>query len=362
LAACKTENKIEGKKSAPTLSSPEVQNKIKEEVVFDKKLEDTPQLVLPHAPHASILRSKLLLQLIERQFKSKELVKVAAEDEFKFNDSSDIRKQANLSRFQIKSETQARVIVSFSEAINAYLVPSNVPVKSLIDELHIQTEAERTLVWISPEEGVTRAGQVIYILSVNHEDLMEIDRMTYSEIINVNTKSHEQQLKLKYGQVAEIQLEFDYFVQMLQVQKFNGVTRRCKPEDMEAGSCDPCTYNREVPSSQFKVQAITSFNDLSFDVVLGGKKVELSDLSPKVVNNNLSIIISANNFSLEGDLDFRFVLSPRTFGVVTNGFNYGGACTQRNFSNTEILQSKAQSNMKVKVYGRGSLIKKIDLK
>lgn len=363
LVACKTENKIEGKTVSPLQQT---QNEVKKDLSQISSdsvlvLPKTPQLILPHAPHASLLRSKLLLQLINREFKTQELTKITSADEFKFTDKSEVRKQFNLDDFQKKSEMNARVIVSNTQNVSAYFVPANVPVKSLINELNIQEEENRSLVWMSPDEGATQAGQVIYLLSVNHEDLMEMDRMTYSEVFNVDSKATEQKLKLKYGQVAEVEFQFDYFVQMLQVQKFRGTAMKCSPDDKEAGLCEPCTFDREVSFAQFKPQAIASFNDLGFDVTLGGKRVELNDLTPKFANNNLSILINANSFSLAEDLDFQFLLKPKTFSVVTNGFNFGNRCAQRNFSNTEILQSKAQSNMKVKIYGRGTTLKKIKL-
>lgn len=360
LAACKTENKIEGK----TVSSfPQAQNETSKNLSQSSNdiLPKTPQLILPHTPHASLLRSKLLLQLINREFKTKELIKITSADEFKFTDKSEIRKQFNLDEFQKKSELNARVIVSNAQNVSAYFVPANVPVKSLINELNIPEEENRSLVWMSPDEGTTQAGQVIYILSVNHEDLMEMDRMTHSEVLNIDTKAAQQKLNLKYGQVAEIEFQFEYFVQTLQVQKFRGNTMKCRPDDVEAGLCEPCTFDREVPFTQYKSQAIASFNDLGFDITLGGKSVELNDLSPKFANNNLSILINASNLSLAEDLNFQFILNPRAFSVVTNGFNFGNRCAQKSFANTEILQSKAQSTMKVKIYGRGTLLKKIKL-
>lgn len=358
LVACKTENKIVGKNTPPAPAVEEAEKTTKSVNL----IEESPQLVLPHAPHASTLRKKLLLQLIESKFKTNEVTKISEQDEFKFSDTSDIRKQLNLTQFQKMSETQTRVIVSYAQNANAYLVPTNVPVTSIIEKLKIQPEGERTLVWMSSKEGVTREGQVIYLLSVNHEDLMEVDRMTYSEIVNVDTKTTAHQLKLKYGQIAEVQMQFDYFVQQLQVQNLSGKGLKCTPETMEAGSCGSCSYKKEVPSSQFKSQPIDSLNELNFDVTLGGRKIEINDLSPVFDKKQLMMIINANSFTHDEELSLQFLMNPRSFSVVTNGFDYEYTCTNKGVSKAEILQSRAQSDFKVKVFGRGSALKKIELK
>lgn len=350
FAACKSENQIPGKPATPYQA---LRN-------YTEKMKDSPKLVLPHTPMGSILRNKLITNLIEANMKTNKLTTILKEDEFKLLDQQDAE-PTNLERFKSGSN-EAKVIVSYSQALNAYLVPAGLPLKELETHLKIQNEDNRELLWITEKEGLTKAGQVIFLVSVNHEDLMEFDRHLYSEKIEKLNIEGDLILNLQFGQEAEIKMQTDYYKQALHPQKFAGATSRCKPQDYEAGTCEPCSFDRQVPSS-YSQQKSVNFNDLNLTVKMGDKKFSINSLSPIYEHErNLMILkINASTFTDEDSIDLRFTMNPKSFQVLTQGYNYSDKCLLRNISQNEILQTKAINHFVIEIKGRGALLKSIKL-
>lgn len=325
---------------------------------FDKR----PLLIIPHQIEESKLRNKLIEQFINRELKTKNNTEIDPIDELQFSGSV-IKDQFDIQDFQIKSKQLARVYVSYAGNFYAYLVPANLPIEKLTDRLEINSEEGRELILLSSPEGVTKAGQAIYFLSVNHEDLMAHDRLSYSEQFKVDTKSATHQLKLRHGQKATFNFEVNYFVQTLFAQQFNGLSRKCSPEEREAGSCDACIFYREVPSSSFKVVKPVSHNELGLEIFLANQIIASKDYDVKFSDTGVEVKFDVSKFTNEAEVDLKFNFNPGTQSAITRDYNFTERCQSKiPNARTDLLQTKVLSSFSVKIYGRGSLLKNIKLK
>jgi hypothetical protein len=324
---------------------------------FDKR----PLLILPHKNEESRLRNKLIEQFINRELKTNQNIEIDSFDELQFSGSV-VRDQFDIQDFQIKSKELTRVYVSNASNFYAYLVPINIPIEKIADRLEINPEEGRKLILMTSSEGATKAGQAIYFLSVNHEDLIAHDRLSYSEQFKVDTKSNSHQLKLRYGQKATLLFDVNYYVQALYVQQFNGLARKCTPDLSEAGACDICTFNREVPSSELKLFKATSLDELGIELTVGNQNFASKEMGITFSESRVELKLDVNNFTKEAEVDFKFNFKPGAQSVSTKDYNFAAWCQSKSPNvKTDLLQTKVLSTYSAKVWGRGSLLKTIKL-
>ena len=340
------------------------ENKLLKGAVSVEAIEQKDFLTIPHEYNKSLIRSKLLNIIVEKDFPA--LVDnpdnaVKARDELNKFDISD----RDLKNYQQKEKEFTKVIVSYVDKEEIYFVEERILFTELIKKLELYPEGgDRVLKMFSSNNERTYKGGVVYIISVNHRDLMENDRAFYKEKINMNKNS----IVIDSNKTAILSVNYDFFMQKVAVQNFQYTKiLRCSRDLIEAGTpCGtPCEYKRHMPSGDFEKVGQPNLNDLGFnlkytDSLMTTHQLEIS----KKQDGLFEIEIKYYELSDEDFFTLEMVQTPSSsYPRSAPGFDYNHMCEagQRNVNGNITLQSKVNFSMALTLLGRGAELKKIKL-
>lgn len=321
-------------------------------------------LTIPHHENKSLVRSKLLNLIVEQNFPAlvnnpENLVK--KNDELnKFEIS-----ERDLKNYQEKEKAFSKVVVSYSDREEVYFVPAKIPVVNLVKELELSVEADRVLKFLPVDNDKTYNGGTIYIVSVNHADLMKNDQQFYqTQSAGMKSFTNQSLLIDSYKSVV-LAVDYDFYFQKLIPQSFGGKVIRCTAASREDGSCGAqCAYKRNMPSGEFEKGTEKSLANLGFAVKIADSVTPLSDL---VVMNQKDghFEVKIESQEMLGD-NFALVVlqtASSTYQRSAPGFDYTNMCSSddRNVSGNVTIQSKVNFSVTVNIFGRGVELKRIKL-
>ncbi|MEA9356943.1 hypothetical protein SHI21_12030 [Bacteriovorax sp. PP10] len=321
-------------------------------------------LTIPHEENKSLIRGKILNSLVEQTFPA--LVNTP-ENEIQKNDELNNFEisDRDLKNYQEKEKVYSKVIVSFSDREEIYFVPERVLVADLISDLELSPEVARVLKMLPVNNEKTYKGGVIYIVSVNHEDLMKNDQKFYKTQTSAMKGINGQSLLIDSHKSVFLSVDYDFYLQKVAPQTFGGKMIRCTPDLRESGMCGlQCAYKRNMPSGEFEKVTEKTLGNLGFVVKYANKTASTSDL---VIMNQTDSHFDVKIESQEvvgDDYALEIVqLASSTYSRSASGYDYTGACSgsERNVYGDVALQSKVNFSVTMTILGRGTELKRVRL-
>lgn len=263
-----------------------------------------------------------------------------------------------------KSKNHAKLFVSFAENLEIYFIPSQIPIAKLKEELELGEEIGRKFKWVG---GVnlnqrTSSGMTLSLVSVNHDDLIENDKNYQYKEIDIKNGFDQSLIELRAGQKIVAEIKYKYLLEASRTEVFDGQTGRITRDMVEAGF-ESCKYKAERPSGEFRQKDLEAVEDLGIIVSYADKKWNLNQFKVlKTGTNQLDIIIDHSDLNSvdHGNLIFEKGMS-RIYTVNASGYNYTGHCQRKNDSSTQSYRTKAEVEIKFRLFGRGKELKKIIL-
>jgi len=327
-------------------------------------IEQKDFLTIPHEDNKSLIRSKLLNSIVEKDFPA--LVNnpdngVKTHDEL---NNFEIPER-DLKNYQQKEKNFSKVIVSYVDREEIYFVAERILITELIKKLELSPGGEdRVFKMFSTDNERTYKGGVIYLISLNHEDLMENDQRFYKEKIHMNRQS----IVIDSYKTAILSVSYEFYMQKVAAQSFRDTKiLRCSRDLIEAGiPCgSPCEYKRHMPSGEFEKIGQTNLNDLGFALKYAGRVMAVNELGiVRQRNASFEIDIKSHDMLGEDFYTLELVQTPSSsYQRNAPGFDYNLMCEagQKNVNGNVTLQSKVNFSMAVTLLGRGAELKKIKL-
>lgn len=320
-------------------------------------------LTIPHEENKSIIRSKLLNSLVEQTFPA--LIdnpenKIQKNDELKNYEIS----EKDLRNYQDKEKVFSKVIVSYQDREEIYFVPDRVLIANLPDDLELTAEPDRILKILPSDNDKTFKSGVVYIVSVNHEDLMKNDHNFYKTQMNTAKGANGQSLLIDSYKSVLLAVDYDFYLQKVAPQSFGGKLIRCTPELRESGMCGfQCGYKRDMPSGEFEKMTERSLGNLGLVVKYANKAVSVSDLAiTNQTDSHFEVKIESQEALGENyTLEIAQVASS-TYSRNAPGYNYTNCySSDQNVNGSVALQSKVNFSVTMTILGRGTELKRVRL-
>lgn len=327
-------------------------------------IEQKDFLTIPHEDNKSLIRSKLLNSIVEKDFPA--LVNnpdngVKTHDELNDFEIS----ERDLKNYQQKEKDFSKIIVSYVDREEIYFVAERILVTELIKKLELSPGGEeRVFKMFSTDNERTYKGGVIFLISLNHKDLMKNDQRFYKEKIIMNKQS----IVIDSYKTAILSVSYDFYLQKVSAQNFRDTKiLRCNRDLIEAGiPCgSPCVYKRHMPSGEFEKVGQGNLNDLGFGLKYTDRVMAVNELGITRQKDG-SFEIEINSHDMEGENFYRLELvqtPSSSYQKSSPGFDYNLMCEagQKNVNGNVTLQSKVNFSMAVTLLGRGAELKKIKL-
>lgn len=335
------------------------ENTIAEPIVIDS-LEQKSYLVIPHGEDGSVIRSKLLNEVVEQSFPANKLVA-----EFKIKNNDELHGFAmsdrDMKSYQLKSSTMAKIVVSYSDHEEVYFLPQKIALDEITEELQLIPEKDRVLKVLPNEYLATSKGVAFYLVNVNHEDLMMNDQKFFqSEAVE-----YKNSFLVDSYKAASLLVDYEFYLQKLSPQAFGGKKIRCTRDLIEAGMCGPtCSYTRNIPVNDYSVAVETDLAKLGFSVKYSDKTKSVSEFK---VNKDMSAHFEVELESQQtiGDVySVEVVKTPSsTYQVYSAAYDYSNMCggADKNVAGDLTIQSQVNFKVKVVLKGRGIELKTIKL-
>lgn len=307
----------------------------------------------------SQFRNKLLNQLVEQKFPTDKTDSVVKNyDEL---EGMNLTKD-DLKTYMEKERLMAKLVVSYTDRLDVYFLPRGVALSNIASQLGLKAEAGRVLKWMSTADK-TVEGQSLYLINVNHEDLMENDKKVYQEVYNYQDFNEKKGFVLADGREAEISLKHLFYKEQVVSQEFNGRVVKCTRDLMEAGMCGQCKYKRHIPSGSFGHVEDVSLDEVGFRMMINGERFLTSELPNELTSDGvIRFKIRSNDFlkNKQTVLEVEKTAAP-VYEQQVYGFEYNDLCLKNEGRGSISLQSKADIFLNVKILGRGEMLRAISL-
>lgn len=312
-----------------------------------------PYFTFNHEEGRSKFRNKLLNAIVAESFPSEQIsIELKHNDEL---DSNELNPK-ELEDYKSIEQTMAKVVVSFSGHTDIFLMPDGLPVVEIAKRLSIKADPDHGLKFLKSDYVKTTKGQIFYLVSVNHEELMVNDQNFYQKPVTLNEKFTAEKVKLDGSKKFEFTVKYTYFTQQLAMQAFSKpVGGRQSKGCWETDSCiNFCNYNMQVPTAEY-AKASAHFGELGFAVKINGKIFPLEALkATQASDDSFKFSVVENEASLgESGLQIITLELPAS-QVTTPGTSCG-------VNGTADIGHKAEFAVGLTVWGRGEELRKIKL-
>ncbi len=316
-------------------------------------------IVIAHAEGESVIRNKLLNAIVEEKFpQGREESIIKESDELKGHAMS----ERDIKFYSEKESLMTKLVVSFSDRTEIYFLPPQMFVSDIAGSLNLAPEANKTFKWLKREGELTEAKKTLYLVSVNHEDLMENDKKYYKEFFDLKDLSVRTTFKVEKFREVILGLNYQFFKERPVMQNFTGRTVKCNRDLAEAGMCGQCVYKKLVPSGFFDKIENPSLDELGVYLSLDDQNVFLSGLGPQMIApGQVSFQLKVESFAgqslLKIDLEKR---APGSYSVGSNAVR-DHLCKGDEGAGNISLNISSQLELKVEILGRGERLKEISL-
>lgn len=327
-------------------------------VVFEQKVFTT----IRKGQDKSLIRSKLLNLIVEQTFPPETI-----NPENTVNKHDELHKyvmsDSELNLYEEKEKEFSKVIVSYHDREEIYFLPERVPVINIISELELSAGVDRVFKRVLTDYEKTYKGGVVYLVSLNHRDLMKNDQKFYRAKSDINLVNHS--TTIDNNKSAFLSIDYTVSLQKLVPKKFGGHIIKCTPELIEAGMCGlQCAYKKDVPSSEFEIVKEDKIEKLGF-------RIKYEDM---LVNINDMQIMNKKEGYFEVKMDHQEALKDSYLVTIiqddseyyykmTTGYDYTNMCSEseRDVWKNETLSSKVNMVVTMHTFGRGAELLQIKL-
>ncbi len=319
---------------------------------FKSSLEQKSFQTVTETDSIIYFRGKLLNSFVEEKIPSDNLTyKISNRDELTFAEISD----RDLKIYTDKEKSAAKVIVSYADRTEIFFLPENVPLEIIPSKLNLKNEAARKFKWVTTNITKTFSGAVLYLVSLNLEDIIQNDQRFYKETFTLGQNFASQNMKLVTGKSLELSVDYSVLLQGEVGQQFAGRGVRCTRDLIEAGGCGQCSYTRNVPSGSYSKTATLPLNELGFSVKIGDQVFSLNEFNPIVQNENFKIEINSSTFDLRRETSVQLLSSaPAGISKHAPAYNYAGFCATTSDGAEIALARKVEASVTATLLGRGA--------
>lgn len=323
---------------------------------FTSPLAQKSFLTIKNEDEIFYFRGKVLNSFVEEKIPSgKEYHQLKFGDELTFVDLD----QRDKNIYKEKETNEAKVIVSYLDRTEVYFLPENISLAQIISKLNLIPDPERYFKWVKTDITKTYKGSVLYLVSLNIEDIIVNDQSFYKDTIDLNNNFAGQKIKLSAGRLLTFDVKYSIFTQVETVQDFEGTGIRCNSQTRESGDCGKCYYQRNVAGGATNQAAQLPLNELGFAVKLGDKTYEINNFKAEQLDGSFRMELNSSEFDIRKDVEVELV-APAISGItkITAGYNYRGSCESTNHSGAITLGRSVTASVTAKLWGRGKEILK----
>lgn len=334
------------------------ENQVSQHAVV-KSSEQKSFITIAHNEGESVFRNKIMNAIVEGKFPDeKEVSALKKGDELIGYEMN----KRDMELYRQREQESTKLIVSFSDRLEIYFVPKQVVVKGLIDQLGLRAEAQRRFKWLNADEVQTAPGQTLYLISINHEDLMENDKKFYQENYDLRDLPAKKSFSVESYREVLVNLKYQFFREVPVVKNFTGKKIPCSRELLESGGCGFCEYKKSIPSGQYQRAFNASLDELGVKMKLDGQDVTLANLAGQLKSAEEVIFrftpeTLVTGVALKIELEKINPLSR----VVNLPVERNHLCTEDEGRGSITLGNKAHVDLKVTILGRGEKLRSIRL-
>lgn len=327
-------------------------------VIFEQKIFTT----IRNGQNKSLIRSKLLNSIVEKTFPP---AIVNPDNAVKKHDELDkyVMTETEKNLYEEKEKNFSKIIVSYHDREEIYFIPDRVPVSNIISELDLTAGVDRVFNILPTDNEKTYKGGVVYLVSLNHRDLMKNDQKFFNKLSDENIVNRTRTIDSNVSVVLFV--DYSLLVQKLVPKTFGGHIIKCTPELREEGSCGvQCAYKKDVLSSEYESMPESRLDKLGFNLQYGEHTPKLEDLQ----------IVNTRDGHFEVKVDYQEVLQDNFLLTInpkpsesyykrTLGYDYTEMCSEseREVWSNEYRQSKVEFKITMQTFGRGAELLKIKL-
>lgn len=318
-------------------------------------------MVVPHADNTSTIRAKLLNKIVEISYPAtgENLVNaIQPHDEIRNVDLS----ENELKEYELKEQKYTKVVVSFSDREEIYFIKDQIPVQDLALVLGLRLEFDRKLTSILNPNKKSLPGSVLYLVSVNHEDLMKNDQQFYS--VESEVKNFQGKINFENYKAFVVKVDYDFQVQSLVPVVYTAPKIRCTRESIEDGRCgSECNFTANLPANKFEKVTPANLQDLGVVVREDDVLMSFDQLSIQNAKKGYFEIIIRSSESSDKEYFEMNKIPSTVYSGVSAHYNFSGGCHSEDRAKVSRYTQNTQVSVsyKVHVLGRGEALKDIQL-
>jgi hypothetical protein len=308
-------------------------------------------LTIKHDENASLMRNKILNSFVEEKFPSNNVANaINVHDELLDADMI----QRDLSDYIEYEKNMSKLVVSFSDHLEIYFLPTGFPIDKATSILNLKTESGRVFRWIKHSAVKANPGGKFFLASVNLEDIVKNDQNFYQENKGANKNVRQLSYNVVPGTALEVTGEFDLYRQKETVVEVLGTNTYCRYAHGLGGDpgCGQCKYKMESVSNEYEKMPSPSITEIGLKIKLNEGDYSIDELKPELSERHFKFVINGEdrnvNFALSAGRDY----SDDTKTVA--GFDYNISCSEKNAQTTNRIKKKLEVSFQMRVLGRGT--------
>lgn len=315
-------------------------------------LEQSAFLTVKNTQATSFFRGKILNTFVEEKFPTGLIaMQMKNRDELKHYAMDD----RSLVLYGEKEKNSAKVIVSYSDRSEVFFLPENIPLETLAASLNLKPEAHKVFKWVTTNTTKTFNGVVLYLVSMNLEDIVKNDQNYFNEVIDLKNEFAGKKIGVTDGVVLEFKIAYSGYQQAEVAQSFEGARISCRRESLESGECGKCSFQRSVPAGHYLKIENLPLSESGITLRLGERVYLLNEFNPVVESNGLKLTINASDYDLRNVEDSELMVSKlEALSKFSPNYGHSGYCPDRSGGSVIGLDRKVEASVLVTVRGRGT--------
>lgn len=286
-------------------------------------------MTIPHNDDSSVLREKLLHLKLNSLLKQSSAVKIEKDDQFKFANETFQTNSAEQFDYEKHKESSAEVIVSYSDRMDIFFVPTGLLREQASSDLNLKTEEGRVLSWMPGTPATLLKGQTYYLLSASKDDLLDNDRKFFITKLPASTDMNTVHRFSPFQKIILTYSIQSFLPETSIVSVSGGAQGICKRDMMEAGLCEPCMAKIEKNTGKY-IKQLWSLEQAGLALLINGKEVHIQQFKPEFNEKNglMTMVLDLRGLALPGKEVSVQIVKPLVHvqKKTVDGFQYTGNC------------------------------------
>ncbi|RPJ74067.1 MAG: hypothetical protein EHM20_11225 [Alphaproteobacteria bacterium] len=289
-----------------------------------------------------------LAKKLKSNFEIKEFEKLTEEE---LLESSSLNP---LDYYRLK-ENSAEVVISFSDRIEIYFVPTGISNEKVLSQLGIVPDEGSEFFWLEAPDAYLINKKTYYLTSTTIKELKENDVYFNQNVENLGSDFNEKYFSFSNSQIVKLKIKSDYRVKetahVILAGRNASSYKRC---DWEAGECKACKYQIEAATGNYIKRDLETAASLDLDVIINGKNYPLVELKPTrdasgdfVVELDLKKMADSKLVSIEFHKNIQYPITK-----IVSGFGYTMSCMDKSLSSNIDITPSLKIDLEMSVFGR----------